>query len=68
MKENEDGWTDRLEQVGVVFLVDEDGRGVDVLGMVVLGDVPRLKSLLGWSLFWLQRGFEEQAESQCKPG
>lgn len=31
-KANEDSWTDQLEQLGVVVIVDEDGQEVDVLG------------------------------------
>lgn len=53
-KANEDGWTDRLEQLGVVVIVDEDGREIDVLGaswwlqdgLAAIAPVPTLRAAI----------------------
>jgi hypothetical protein len=51
-KAAEDTWTDRLDEVGVVVIVDEDGREIDVLGaswwledgLAAIAPMPTLRS------------------------
>jgi hypothetical protein len=51
-KASEDTWTDRLDEVGVVVIVDEDGREIDVLaavwwlhdGLAAIAPMPTLRA------------------------
>jgi hypothetical protein len=61
----EDTWTERVEQVGIVVVVDEEGREVDVLaanwwlcqGLAVIAPMPVLRAAV-------ERGFPAAWEAE----